>query len=493
MADEPKIKPSFSPRRKWGIGFDLAVRTALVLVVVVMISYLSNRHYHRRYLSSVTSKQLTTRTIGLLKSFTNNINVTVYYDKEDDYYSMITGLLKEFHNINPRVRVTSVDPIRDPGQAIQLKKAYDLGTATNRNFIIFDCEGGGKKFVPGGLLVKLDVDPVGDPKERKFLRKATEFRGEMVFAAALVAVTSPKPLNAYFLGGHGEHSISGDAETGYFKLATILAQNYIKPESLKLAGAGTVPADCNLLVIAGPTDEITESELEKINQYLKQGGRLLAMFTAMSGTKSVGVEKVLKEWGVEVIPSEIRDVENARVSSGLDMVVSDFGSKPHVIMNPLVNLALHLLLPRPVGLLPTSDRGSEGPSGQEIAFSGEHAVLARDPAKRQRRFPLAVAMERAPVPGVVSERGTTRIVVVGDSNFLSNQMIESAGNREFAHAAVNWLLDRPQLYEGVGPRALDQYRIMLTKSQMLNLCISLATMPGAILVLGGLVWLRRRK
>ena len=39
-----------------------------------------------------------------------------------------------------------------------------------------------------------------------------------------------------------------------------------------------MPADCNLLVIAGPRDVIPDVELEKIEQYLNQGGRLLALF-----------------------------------------------------------------------------------------------------------------------------------------------------------------------------------------------------------------------
>jgi hypothetical protein len=37
-----------------------------------------------------------------------------------------------------------------------------------------------------------------------------------------------------------------------------------------------------------------------------------------------------------------------------------------------------------------------------------------------------VAVEQKAVPGVASTRGTTRMVVVGDSFFLGNRQIESA-------------------------------------------------------------------
>jgi hypothetical protein len=83
--------------------------------------------------------------------------------------------------------------------------------------------------------------------------------------------------------------------------------------------------------------------------------------------------------------------------------------------------------------------------------------------------------------------------VVGDSIFLANHQIESAANRDFVALAVNWLLDRPQLVEGIGPQAVTEYRLVMTNSQLQGAqWILLAGMPGAVLLVGGIVWLRRR-
>jgi hypothetical protein len=84
--------------------------------------------------------------------------------------------------------------------------------------------------------------------------------------------------------------------------------------------------------------------------------------------------------------------------------------------------------------------------------------------------------------------------VVGDSTFLGNQMIESAGNRDFGSLSVNWLLERTQMLEGVGPRSVTEFRLNITESQQHRLqLLLLGALPGGILLLGGLVWLRRRK
>jgi hypothetical protein len=89
-----------------------------------------------------------------------------------------------------------------------------------------------------------------------------------------------------------------------------------------------------------------------------------------------------------------------------------------------------------------------------------------------------------------------RMLVVGDSLCLDNELIDNwPPNHLFAGLAVDWLLDRPQvLLEGLVPRALKEYRLTTTQKEMQTIrWIFLAGMPGLILLLGGLVWLQRRR
>jgi ABC-type uncharacterized transport system involved in gliding motility auxiliary subunit len=129
----------------------------------------------------------------------------------------------------------------------------------------------------------------------------------------------------------------------------------------------------------------------------------------------------------------------------------------------------------------------------EIAFSGLNATVVGGLARRPP-FPLMVALEKGAIKDVITERGSTRVVVVGDSVFLGNLQIDSAGNRDFAASAVNWLLERAQLLGGVGPRPITQYKIVMTKAQLHQAqWLLLGALPGSVLVVGGLVWLRRRR
>jgi hypothetical protein len=489
MATDSHSRPSFSPYRKWGIGLHVVFLVLVVLSVVVMVNYLSRDYFLRFHLSAHTRIELFPRTVSLLRSITNQVKVTLYYDTEEELYPTVASLLGEYRLVNPKITVATVDYLRD-GAAQKIKAKYKLFAQTDKNLIIFDCEEK-VKIIPGNALAQYVLEQVPNEKEREFRRKPTAFAGEAAFTMALLDVTSPKTLKACFLQGHGEHQMdSGDDRDGYLKFASILDhQNCIQVEPLSLLGTNTVPMDCNLLVIAGPRETIPDLELEKIEQYLNQGGRLLALFNFYAWNKDTGLERILAKWGVDVAHDVIKDPANT--ISGEDVKVLKFGK--HVLVNCLVGSALHLILPRSVGQLKGRSQAADAPRVEELAFSGPNASMAGDLVHKSS-FPLMVAVEKGAIKDVITERGATRMVIVGDSLFLANHYIDSAANRDFASNAVNWLLERTHLLAGLGPRPVEEHSLVMTQTQLHQAqWVLLAGLPGSVLFLGGLVWLRRRK
>ena len=496
MATDSHSRPSFSPYRRWGIGLHVFLLILVVLSVVVMVNYLSRDYFRRFHLSAHTKIELFPRTVSLLRSLTNQVKVTLYYDTNEELYQTVADLLGEYRLVNPKITVATVDYKRD-SSAQQVKAKYNLFAPTDKNLIIFDCKGKGErnvKVVDGNALAQYVLEQVPNEKEREFRRKPTAFLGESVFTMALLAVTSPKPLKACFLQGHGEHQIdSGDAQDGYQKFATILHQNYIQVEPLSLLGTNVVPPDCNLLVIAGPKQTIPDLELEKIEHYLNQGGRLLALLSfypiLYSGSKDTGLEKILATWGVDVGRNVVRDPDNTL--SKEDVIVSAFGK--HAIVNSLLGSGLYLTMPRSVGQLKGRSPAADAPRVEELAFSGPRAFAVGDRVHKPS-FPLMVAVEKGAIRDVITERGATRMVIVGDSFFLANNKIDSLANRDFADYAVNWLLERTHLLAGLGPRLVDEHNLVMGKTQLHQAqWVLLAGLPGSVLFLGGLVWLRRRR
>lgn len=498
MAFEPQSKPSFTPRRKWGVGFDLTVRTLVVVAVLVMLNHLAALFVYRHNLSSKNREELTPLTKNAIRSVTNRVDVIIYYDRNDELYPKVAALLREYQALNPKIVVRTVDYLRDATEALSIKQKYQLpDTAKDeeKNFVIFECEGR-PSINPGEALVEKvrEIDWEKKTNSERF----TGWRGETAFTAMLLAVTNPKPFVAYFLMGHGEHNIeSGDEYTGYLDFKGLLQQNAVQVGPLFLTGTNPIPADCSLLVIAGPRSTIPESELEKISQYLDEGGRALVLVNAATVDRTRGLENVLSKWGVDASDDVVTDPQNSlrsiKIAPSEDVTVGIYAKHPAVAA--LSGSYLNLFKPRVIQpAKPKETANGDAPKTEWLFASAMTSSLSTRPSSQKKPYPLAVAVQKDAVRGVVTGRGNLRMIVVGDSFFFANEPLKTVANREFATYAVNWLLNRPQFTEGIAPKPYTDFRINITTKEMSQLSwLLLGAVPGGVLLFGVFVWWRRRK
>lgn len=489
---------TFTKGRRWLTGLNSALAIVAFLAIVVMANYLASGHFKRAQWGTASAFRLSPQTEGLLKSLTNNIDVTIFWaphGDEEDMYSLVAGLLAEYRNANPKhVHVKTLDYSRFPADAKAFLMSHKLNGLTDRDFVLFESNGHSKIHYAKNL-AEYDFSAVLAGRSKTVRRSA--FRGEMFFTSAILSVTFPRPLKTYFLYGHGEHSPGAEEETeskssaDYTKFASILKDEADSDwQRLSLQGTNGVPADCQLLVVAGPQRaRLLPEEVSKIDDYLKQGGRLLALLN-----KECGLEPVLEHWAVRLgsAPLVERDPKFRIGLSDKDFLTARLG--PHPIMKPLLTeqLPIRIASPRPV--YPLSNK-SKTPGAAEVSILAETSDVASDGIKTGV-FPLIVAVEQGVIKGVNTTRGGgTRLVVVGDSDFLDDSMIDSVANHYFASLAVDWLLERPEvLLSGVTSRPIREYKLVLSGSQLFALqWLFLAGFPATVLAMGTLVWLRRRR
>lgn len=84
------------------------------------------------------------------------------------------------------------------------------------------------------------------------------------------------------------------------------------------------------------------------------------------------------------------------------------------------------------------------------------------------------------------------MVVIGDSDFLSNAQVSNVGNLDLALGALHWLAEQEQLI-GIGPKSLESVKLNLTASQLSGIFwFSFAIFPCCSMLLGaGMWWVRR--
>ncbi|MDB4746462.1 DUF2851 family protein, partial [Verrucomicrobia bacterium] len=112
---------------------------------------------------------------------------------------------------------------------------------------------------------------------------------------------------------------------------------------------------------------------------------------------------------------------------------------------------------------------------------------------RNGAIPVLTAVESEASPSVKTPiSGRTRLLVAGDSFFLSNSRLNQYGNRDFASLAAGWLLDQYQLLQGIGPQPVYEFKLTIPDPEFRQLQIlMLGILPGAVFAIGMIVWWRR--
>ena len=84
------------------------------------------------------------------------------------------------------------------------------------------------------------------------------------------------------------------------------------------------------------------------------------------------------------------------------------------------------------------------------------------------------------------------MAAIGDSDFASNQLLGFQGNQDFFLNTVAWLAEDLDLIS-IRPKEAEDNRLALTQQELQNVTwIALVLLPGLFVILGVVVWWRRR-
>lgn len=477
--------------KRWLTGLTVWVALGLAALMVLMVNYLSSQHPLRFDVSRVRHYALTAETKSLLSNLSADIRIIVFMSGEQEIYGDVQSLLQEYEYASARLRVEYVDPHRDMVRSKELALQYDL---REPNVIVLDA-GVRRRIVPVADLADYDYTPTLAGRARVLRR----FCGEQALSTALQNLLQTRKGVIYFLTGHGERQTDNfDPYTGYSIIARAMEKNNLEVKPLSFSGVSAVPADGDVLVIAGPTKRLTDPEVEMIKAYLNNHGRL---FLLVDPGLDSGLEKMLELWGVRL--GSDRVVSSATALRQL--LVTAYGEHP--ITTRLKNVTTIFTMPRSVqplvGTKGTADKPADKPRVSVLASCGDQGWAELSVNQNQPKFdpgvdqsgpvPVAVAIEKGPVPGMEVELQPTRLVIVGDSVLVSNGALLGGYNTDFFMNALNWLLEREETVT-IAPREPATIQVALDRGQLRRLsALVVVCLPGLVVLLGLVVWAYRRK
>jgi len=475
------------------------VAVILAVALTVMVNWLSARRWVREDLTSTKIYTLSEKSESILSDLPENIEVVVFMTPATSMYDQVRELLERYKAASDKISVEYIDPDREPLKTTQLAEKFGVQVADTVVFVLGDRT----KYVTSDQMAEMDYSGMQygqGPTMRAF-------KGEEQFTSAILSLVAPDVPKVYFVTSHGEAALEGGGGSGDRSLAVL--GDTLKRENMEAADvsllSGEVPADADVVAIVGPTRAYTESEITALETFLDRGGRLLVALDPLiepAGTmRPTRLEEMLAARGVIVNDDLVVDPSRRLPFYDLSAVyLQDFPSHP--VTSGLEGFAVLFTVARSLtaddgaaqALVQTSDEGW-GETNLGMLLRGEPVAL--DGGDTAGPAVVAVAVEGAATGAEagadgLSEPTTYRLVVFGDSDFMTDLDIANAGNAVLAGNAFNWLAARDSLV-GIPPRDVEQVSLFLTQQQMRNLLLLvLVGMPCAAILLGVLVWRKRR-
>ena len=479
--------------RRLGIGINVFLQVLLSLALFVGINRLNYRYYSRFDLSPQQTFTLSQATMNYLSKLTRDVEIHIVFARDSKLYGEVQTLLEEYRlHGKQRIKLRSIDPVRDIERAESLKTRTGLSLAQNGILIT---SGPNKRFITEEELV---IRETGTGTEKK----VTEFRGEDAVTSALVSVMEGKIRRFYFIAGKGARS--DEAVVDALSAVTEIGrqQNFeVLPVNLSDITAITMHADGIILV--GARYDLTERELTMIDDYWM--GKRAGILMLLDPNRST---KNMNQWleGLGVKPRGDRVLLAQSTSTGAKKefsVQAEFSREVPFTQHLSTTVTTFGGQTESLAL-----SGPDDPRMKEKSITVMPIVKAVDSFWGETQFyddlPVADENEDAFPPvyvGASVERGavndeskrvdSSRMVVVSNPTLLDKTSM-IAVNRDFIAASLNWIINREKLI-GITSKPKMAYRIQLTpKQNEIIFWITSIALPGVVLLLGLLVWAGRR-
>ena len=505
MKEKKEKKPETNNKEKFGTKFINTIKkrwlisgtnTLLLIAILVAIVILINSIVQSLDLTPIdcTSNKeytLTDESKERIKNIGTAINL--YFVGYDDSSTQVS-LAKQYNKANSNINVEVIDA----NERTDIASKYDV---TNDSKAIIVENGEKSKTLSSNDLYTYDSSGTIDITEEKI-------------TSAILNVTSEKIANVYFLSGYSNYSL--EYSGGMYYLSLYLKDEVLNYQTLDMMVKGSIPEDCDTLVITTPNKDFDELTTNEITKYINNGGKILWLNSSYSEAKDLpNVNKILALYGIKPFDvGYIYETDDDRTALGYaSCMVEDLGSTE--IAQKLKNV---ILLNSTKINVNTDELSNLGVTEQDIistpstTYFRKNVSNTSDDTTGDEQGGFTVGGIFTKKLSTESEENTdessdeentlsSTLVIFGDNNFVTdiqltsqtNPMLILANNKDLMLNSIAYLTDNNEdiTIRKDYTKASD---FTPTDAQKLTIMRIIFIVPIAIILLGFIVWqVRRRK
>lgn len=461
-------------------SYSMAV-TAIVIAVLVVVNLIVGQIPEKYTQVDVSTQKLYTisnETVSYLKNL--DTDITIYHivqsGNED---SILEKMLTKYKEESKYITVEKKDPVLYPNFTSQ----YTSDDVSDNNLIVV--AGDKSKVINYSDLYETQVDYT------TYQTNTTGFDGEGQIDSAISYVTSENLPVIYTLEGHEELELNSS-------LTDSLEKANYDVQSLNLLTQDAVPEDTECLLIAAPQKDLSEEEAQKIITYMEAGGKVM-IFTEYTGTDMPNLKSVLENYGVTTGDGVIMEEDTGHyimqrpyyIVPTIDSsdITSDIKSNNRYVLAPISQPVKTLSDYRDTleitPLLSTSDKAYTKKDVQNMS------TYEKEDGDEEGSFQVGVSVTEQ-----VDDDNTTQLVYFGCASLLdeaTDQQV-SGGNTDLVLAALGWMCENDAPVIDVTSKNLTMSYLTVPQFDAAYWSIIVCgVIPVAFLLIGTVIWFKRRK
>ena len=450
---------------------------AVVIVINMIVSTIPSK-YSEIDISSQKLYSIGDETKEMLKDLEKD--VTIYQiaqsGSEDEN---IANLLKKYEDESKHIKVEQKDPVVNP-KFVSQYTSDDLSA----NSLIVVC-GDRNKVIDYNNMYETSID------YQTYSSQTTGFDGEGQITSAIGYVTSENLPVLYTVEGHGEKDMDSSVKEDIEK-----ANMDIK--SLNLLTGGSVPDDADCLFIDSPSTDFSSDEKDAIIEYLEDGGKAM-IFSDYTTEDMPNFDAILENYGVQRVDGVVFEGDNQHYAMQMPYyLVPTINSTD--ASSETASAGYYVLAPYAQGIKKLDDV-RDTVTIESILTTSDQAysktdlnsnTIEKEDGDVEGPFDLGVSITES-----LDDDKETQIVYYSTSNLMdsqTNQMV-SGGNEKLIIESLKWMTDTEESASvSIPSKSLEVSYLTITDydAAFWKIC-TIALIPGLFLVIGFVVWIKRRK
>lgn len=502
-----KIKNIFRTSESRNGSYSVGL-TVLVIVIVVIVNLIIGQipeKYRNLDVSSTKIYDISDTSRELLKNLEHKVKFTVLADKTSAD-ERIKTFLSKYSALSSEISVEWIDPVLHPSALTDY--------SASENSIVVECEDTGKsKTVSFDSIIVMDTSSyyyTGSVSE-------SEFDGEGQLTSAVNYVTNDVDAKIYLTAGHGETSLSTTIQD-------LMDKNNYSLEELNTVMNPEIPQDCELLLMNAPASDLTEDEQKAVEDYLGAGGKMMLLLGETNSTELPNLSAIMKDYGMEGADGYIADTQRTYQNNPYYFfpvlsVSGDMASEISTQMVLLIN-SHGMTLTDPArdsisvsSFMETSDSAyavtedSQSDAGTYVVGAvAEETIQQEDSEESSEADSAEDSEESSEAASEESSEGnsedsseesgtlTSRLTVISAGSLIDQQITDTFTQLENTTLFMNAVSAN---FEGVKNLSIEAKSLVPVYNTMqhagLTSIIVIFVLPLAIIVIGFVVWMRRRK